>query len=41
MSAIPLAVPLAWSRAEALGLQTATFAGEPASDCRRFRRFIR
>lgn len=41
MRAIPLAVPLAWSRTEGLGLQREIFAGEMGSDCRRFRRFLR
>jgi hypothetical protein len=41
MTAIPFAVPLAWSRAEGLGLQRARFAAETGRDCRRFRRYFR
>jgi hypothetical protein len=41
MSAIPLAVPLAWSKAGGIRLLSGEFACETGSDCPRFRRFLR
>lgn len=41
MRAIPLAVPLAWSKAGGIRLLSGKFGCETGGDCRRFRRFLR
>jgi hypothetical protein len=41
MTAIPLAVPLAWTTEERFHLQSVRFAADTGCDCRRFVRFIR
>jgi hypothetical protein len=41
MRAIPLAVPLAWTKAGVIRLQGGKFACETDGDCRRFRRLFR
>jgi hypothetical protein len=41
MSAIPFAVPLAWSKPGVIRLLRGKFARETGGDCRRFRRLFR
>jgi hypothetical protein len=41
MSAIPFAIPLAWTKRSVFDLQEARFWVEIASDCLRYRRYIR
>lgn len=41
MSAIPFAIPLAWTTAAMFQLQSVRFWLEIGSDCLRFRRFFR
>ena len=41
MRAIPVAVPLAWSKAGVIRLLGSKFACETGGDYRRFRRFFR
>lgn len=41
MSAVPLAIPLAWSKAEGIRLLRGKFVCETGGDCQRFRRFLR
>ena len=41
MSAIPLAIPLAWTKPDGFHLQGAGLSVEIGSDCLRLRRFFR
>jgi hypothetical protein len=41
MSAIPVAVPVAWTKPREIRLLSGQFACESGGDCRRFRRFLR
>jgi len=41
MRAIPLAVPLAWSKPREIRLLSDKFACETGGDCRRFKRLFR
>jgi hypothetical protein len=41
MRAIPVAVPLVWTKAAVIRLLSGKFACETGGDCQRFRRFLR